>query len=73
MVNKPHHYGGTDCIDALAKMLSREEMIGFLRGTIFTYMWRWRLKDGERDLAKAKWYQTYLDQYLMDHPEPTKY
>ena len=69
-VDRPTHYGGTDCIEAMEKMLSREEFIGFLRGTIFRYQWRWRQKNGEQDLEKARWYDRYLKEYMQRCPEP---
>ena len=35
-VNKPEHYnqGEIECYDALKSMLSKEELIGYLRGKI---------------------------------------
>lgn len=61
-VNNPSHYasGGIECIDAMQAMLSREEFIGYLRGNIFKYQWRYKLKNGVEDLKKAQWYQNKL-------------
>ena len=57
-VNNPPHYttGGIECIDAMQAMLSREEFIGYLRGNIFKYQWRYKHKNGVEDLRKADWY-----------------
>ena len=52
--------GGIECIDAMQAMLSRDEFIGYLRGNIFKYQWRYKLKNGVEDLKKAQWYQNKL-------------
>ena len=61
-VNNPSHYasGGIECIDAMQAMLTREEFIGYLRGNIFKYQWRYKLKNGIEDLKKAQWYANRL-------------
>lgn len=61
-VNNPKHYttGGIECIDAMQAMLSREEFIGYLRGNIFKYQWRYKHKNGVEDLRKADWYAQRL-------------
>ena len=66
MVNKPPHYnqGSVECIDAMESMLSREEFIGYLRCNSFKYRWRWRGKNGQQDLDKAKWYECKLEDIL---------
>ena len=61
-INSPSHYasGGIECIDAMQAMLSREEFIGYLRGNVFKYQWRYKLKNGVEDLKKAQWYANRL-------------
>ena len=61
-VNNPSHYttGGIECIDAMQAMLSREEFIGYLRGNVFKYQWRYQHKNGIEDLKKAQWYANRL-------------
>lgn len=61
-VNQPSHYANfpIECIDAMQAMLSREEFIGYLRGNIFKYLWRYKLKNGVECLKKAQWYQNKL-------------
>ena len=61
-VNKPEHYnqGEIECYDALKSMLSKEELIGYLRGNSFKYRWRFRQKNGKQDLEKAEWYEKKL-------------
>lgn len=62
VVNQPNHYANfsIECIDAMQAMLSKEEFIGYLRGNIFKYNWRYKLKNGIEDLKKAQWYQAKL-------------
>jgi predicted transcriptional regulator len=57
-VNSPAHYnsGSVECIDAIESMLTKEEFIGFLRGNILKYQWRYKQKNGAEDLKKAQWY-----------------
>ena len=61
-VNSPSHYtnGSIECIDAMKSMLSIEEYVGFLRGNVFKYQWRYKEKNGVEDLRKAQWYMSKL-------------
>ena len=61
-VNSPSHYSNSkiECIVAMEAMLSPEEFIGYLRGNIFKYQWRYKQKNGIEDLNKAQWYQSKL-------------
>ena len=63
-VNSPAHYaqqGDIECIDAMESMMSREEIIGYLRGNSFKYRWRFRKKgNAVKDLRKAQWYENRL-------------
>lgn len=67
-VNSPAHYaaqGDIECIDAMESMLSREEIIGYLRGNSFKYRWRCRDKgNAVKDLRKAQWYENRLLELL---------
>jgi hypothetical protein len=57
-VESPSHYGKgkIECIEYIRDFLTKEEYIGYLRGNIAKYMHRWRYKNGEEDLKKARWY-----------------
>jgi predicted transcriptional regulator len=61
-VNSPTQYtnGSIECIDAMKSMLSIEEYVGFLRGNVFKYQWRYKEKNGVEDLRKAQWYMNKL-------------
>ena len=56
-INPSHYKQGTvECYDAIASMLSQEELRGYLRGNMMKYTWRYRHKGGVTDLDKADWY-----------------
>jgi hypothetical protein len=57
-VDHPVHYnnGKVECIEAIEAMLSPTEFEGYVRGNIIKYVWRFKYKDGVKDLKKAKWY-----------------
>ena len=62
-VNQPPHYqGDIECIDAIQASMTNEEFIGYLRGNIIKYNWRYRNKNGVEDLRKAEWYLKKLIQ-----------
>ena len=51
---------------AMEAWMSRDEFEGYLRGNIIKYLARYRDKDGERDLLKAK---HYLDRLIELYPQ----
>lgn len=57
-VNYPSHY--TDdkikCIDAIKLSMSKEAFMGYCKGNIIKYVWRYEHKGGVKSLKKAKWY-----------------
>ena len=60
-INPSHYKQGTiECYDAIASMLSQEELRGYLRGNSLKYRWRYRQKGGVTDLEKAGWYEAKL-------------
>lgn len=58
MVNHPPHYKktGRECIDIIQDSLSPKEFIGYLKGTIIKYAYRYPDKAGHEDLEKAIWF-----------------
>ena len=63
IVTKPEHYnqGGIECIEAIKASMSEEEYLGFLKGQVIKYLWRYRHKGKpEQDLKKAEYYNTKL-------------
>ena len=59
-MQSPNHYGDTRLMDLLI-----DKQVPFAEGNIMKYVFRWREKDGLRDLYKA---QIYLNA-LIAHEE----
>lgn len=58
-VNRPTHYasGGIECIEAIKASMSREAFLGYLKGNVQKYMWRYEKKvNPVEDLKKARWH-----------------
>jgi hypothetical protein len=54
---EPEHYktkSGTECWKVQLQMLGKEQMIGYWRGCIIKYLFRYKSKNGIEDLQKAK-------------------
>lgn len=64
-VEHPAHYtaGGIECIDAI-KAACGDTFVGFLRGNVIKYTWRYDKKNGVEDLEKARWYLNRLIEEL---------
>ena len=71
MVNHPPHYNKTarECIDIIQDSLSSDEFIGYLKGTIIKYTYRYPDKAGQEDLEKAIWFINKLK--LQDGSDET--
>lgn len=67
-VDHPDHYnqGSIECIEALKACMTPEEYHGFCSGNVIKYVWRYRSKNGLKDLKKAKW---YLETLIKDIEE----
>jgi hypothetical protein len=68
-VNNPSHYtnGEIECIDAIKASMSRESFLGFLKGNIIKYMWRYEKKVNPlEDVKKAGWYREKLEKELSN-------
>lgn len=58
-VNHPEHYTNNcslECIECMGLFLGEKGLQYFCLGNAFKYMWRYKFKNGEEDLQKAKWY-----------------
>lgn len=62
-VNSPSHYasGDIECIDAIKASMTREAFLGYLKGNVQKYMWRYEKKVNPiEDVKKARWYMNKL-------------
>jgi hypothetical protein len=62
-VNQPGHYnqGSIEAIQAVEASMSEIEFLGYLKGNVIKYLWRYRNKGkASTDLAKATWYLNRL-------------
>ncbi len=68
LINQPPHYtaGGIETIDFLQAKLSREEFIGYLKGSVLKYGSRLGKKGAvEVDAGKLSWYALKLRDVLI--------
>lgn len=66
-VNHPSHYtqGGIECIEAIKASMTHVEFLGYLKGNVMKYLWRYENKNNPReDIQKAIWYLTRLEEEL---------
>ena len=58
MVNHPSHYtnGKIECIDAIESSMTPAQFIGYCKGNIMKYLYRFEHKNGVEDVRKAQWY-----------------
>lgn len=68
-INHPDHYtaGSIECIEAIKAQMTHEEFIGYLRGNIVKYLWRYRHKGGIDSIRKAQWYLDRLEAELVGY------
>lgn len=45
-----------ECIDAMRIIFGDDAVVSFCICNAFTYIWRWKFKNGEEDLQKADWF-----------------
>ena len=56
-----------ETIDAIESQLTKDELIGYLKGQVWKYLARHREKNGLEDIKKAQWYLTKLEKILSVH------
>lgn len=68
VVNSPDHYasGKFECIDAIESSMSKEAFLGYLKGNVQKYMWRYQKKGGVESLKKAEWHLKRMIDTLGD-------
>lgn len=58
-VSHPAHYANScslECIDVMEAVFGSVPVRNFCLCNAFKYMWRYKNKNGQEDLKKAKWY-----------------
>jgi len=68
-VSRPAHYNrsGIEAIKAIEASMSEVEFLGYLKGNILKYLWRYGYKDNpKKDIAKARWYLDLLYNQIVD-------
>jgi hypothetical protein len=66
-VNKPAHYEGEiECIECIKASMSPIEFMGYLKGNVQKYVWRYRQKGGLEDLQKASIYLGWLNKEVSN-------
>lgn len=57
-VEKPKHYTSKnmECVDWIESDLTPREFVGYCKGNVLKYIWRYDQKGGIEDLKKAIWY-----------------
>lgn len=70
-VNHPSHYtqGGIECIAAIKASMSIEAFMGYCKGNVLKYVWRFEHKDGTTDLEKARVYLQWLTDAAREREE----
>jgi len=57
----PSHYKGEiECIEAIKASMSKQQFVGYLKGNVLKYLWRYDRKNGLEDLEKANVYLGWL-------------
>lgn len=60
----PNHYQGTKCIEFMTVALGEVAVFNFCLCNAFKYMWRYKDKNKEEDISKARWYLDYVAHYI---------
>ena len=56
----PNHSQGTKCIEFMEVSFGTIPVLNFCLVNSFKYLWRYKDKNGEEDIKKAKWYLDYV-------------
>ena len=71
-INSPPHYTSSESHCATCKhpieCIDVTRHMGFSLGNIIKYLWRWKHKDGVKDLKKAAWYLNDLIKQTEEQP-----
>lgn len=62
-VSNPKHYAGStslECIECMKVTFGAKAVYAFCLCNSFKYLWRYKNKNGEEDIKKARWYLDYV-------------
>lgn len=62
-VNHPKHYEGhtsLECTEVMRVIFGVKAVYYFCLCNAFKYLWRYKNKNGEEDIKKARWYLDYV-------------
>ncbi len=66
VVNNPTHYQGEiECIECIKASMSKDQFIGYLKGNIIKYTWRFDRKNQSEDIKKMQVYAQWLEKELI--------
>lgn len=67
-INPDHYKNSTslECIETMEICFGEQAAYNFCVLNAFKYIWRWKNKNGEEDLKKAKWYLDRSDEYCRE-------
>ena len=71
-VNHPPHYirNGVEALDWMTTIMTNDEKIGYLKGNVLKYIWRYEHKGKPvEDLKKAEWYISRLIKAVEEKEE----
>ena len=66
-INPDHYKSETslECIEAMEIVFGDEAVYNFCLCNAWKYIWRWKNKNGEEDLKKARWYLSRASTYII--------
>ena len=70
-VQHPEHYtrGGIECIEAIRASMEPADFMGYCKGNVMKYIWRWQDKGGLMDLQKARVYLNWMIETAEKHAD----
>lgn len=58
--NPPHYEGEIECIECIKASMTQSQFMGYLKGNVMKYIWRYEKKNYLEDLRKADVYIKWM-------------